>query len=54
MSKITIVTDSSAQLSSDEIEALEIHILPVNILIDGTTYVDGVDIGKVEFMELMA
>ncbi len=53
MSKITIVTDSSAQLSLDEIESLDIHILPVNILIDGVTYVDGVDIGKVEFMELM-
>ncbi|MCA9765582.1 MAG: DegV family protein [Carnobacterium sp.] len=53
MSKITIVTDSSAQLSSDEIKALNIHILPVTILIDGITYIDGVDIGKVEFMELM-
>ncbi|MGB3160242.1 MAG: DegV family protein [Carnobacterium sp.] len=53
MNKISIVTDSSAQLSLEEIKVLGIHILPVSILIDGKTYIDGIDIGKVEFMELM-
>ncbi|WP_034550044.1 DegV family protein [Carnobacterium funditum] len=53
MNKIAIVTDSSAQLSSDEIKRLGIHVLPLTILIDDKTYIDGENIQKVEFMNLM-
>ena len=53
MKKITIVTDSSAQLSPNEIKELDIKILPLTILIDDKTYIDGENIEKVEFMELM-
>lgn len=53
MKKITIVTDSSAQLSPDEIKELNIKVLPLTILIDDKTYIDGENIAKVEFMELM-
>lgn len=53
MKKITIVTDSSAQLSPDEIKELDIKVLPLTILIDDKTYIDGENIEKIEFMELM-
>lgn len=53
MKNIVIVTDSSAQLSSEEIKDLGIHVLPLNILIDDQTYVDGEDIQKEEFMDMM-
>ena len=54
MKNITIVTDSSAQLSPEELEKLNIHVLPLTILVDEDTYVDGETIQKDVFMERMA
>ena len=43
MSKIKIMTDSSVQLSPEEIEKYGITVVPLSVTIDGHTYTDGVD-----------
>lgn len=53
MSKIKIVTDSSVQLSDDEIKKHNITIVPLTITIDGQSYVDGVDIDRETFVKKM-
>lgn len=53
MSKIHLVTDSTADLSSDQIIQYNIHVVPLTIQIDGKTYTDGVDLQPEEFLELM-
>jgi len=54
MTKIKLVTDSSIQLTPDEISKNDIHVIPLTISIDGTTYVDGETITRTEFMAKMA
>lgn len=51
---IKIVTDSSVQLTPEEIAAYHVQVIPLNILIDGQNYIDGIDISKTEFMTKMA
>ena len=46
MKKIKIVTDSSAQLTIDEINKYDIHIVPLSITFSDKTYTDGVDISR--------
>lgn len=53
MAKIKVVTDSSVQLTSQEIEKYDITVVPLTITIDGETYTDGVDITRSEFVEKM-
>lgn len=53
MSHIYIVTDSTADLTADEINALNIHVVPLNITVDDDHYVDGVTITKEAFKEKM-
>ncbi|MDO4912217.1 MAG: DegV family protein [Lactobacillus sp.] len=53
MSKIKIVTDSSVQLSEQEIKDLEITVVPLTITIDGKSYVDGVELTRTEFVKMM-
>ncbi len=53
MSKIHLVTDSTADLSSDQIIQYNIHVVPLTIQIDGKTFTDGVDLQPEEFLELM-
>ncbi len=53
MSKIHIVTDSTCDLSQEEIEKLGIHVVPLSIQMGGNTYIDGVDIQPDEFLEKM-
>lgn len=53
MSKIHIVTDSTSDLRPDVIEKYNLHVVPLNILIDGKTYLDRVDLQPKEFLELM-
>ncbi|MBU0905691.1 MAG: DegV family protein [Firmicutes bacterium] len=53
MSKIHIVTDSTADLSSDQILQYNIQVVPLTIQIDGKTYTDGVDIDGESFLDLM-
>lgn len=53
VSRIHIVTDSTSDLSKDEIIANDIHVVPLTIQIDGETFVDGVDVQPDTFLELM-
>ena len=53
MTKIHIVTDSTCDLSKEEIEKLGIHIVPLTIQMGSHTYTDGVDIFPDEFLEKM-
>lgn len=54
MRRIHIVTDSTADLTKEEIEKHEIHIVPLSIHIEGQTYTDGVDITPIEFLDKMS
>ncbi|MET0787339.1 MAG: DegV family protein [Paenisporosarcina sp.] len=53
MSKIHIVTDSTADLTTEQIIQYNIHVVPLTVQIDGKTYIDGVDLQAEEFLELM-
>lgn len=54
MTQVKIVTDSSIQLSAQEAKDLDITIIPLTVMIDGTVYSDGVTIDRTEFMTKMA
>ncbi|WP_108306803.1 DegV family protein [Metalysinibacillus jejuensis] len=54
MGQIHIVTDSTSDLTPQEIADNNIHVVPLSIQIDNQTYTDGVDIQPEEFMEKMA
>lgn len=49
MNKVTIVTDSSANLPKDTIADLPVEVVPLTLTWDGVTYRDGVDIFPDEF-----
>lgn len=53
MAKIKVVTDSSVQLTPEEIDKYNITVVPLTITIDGQTYTDGVDISREEFVKKM-
>lgn len=53
MKKIKIVTDSTVDLSQEELEKYEIEVVPLSISIDGETYLDRVDITPEEFIYMM-
>ncbi|MBS4176641.1 DegV family protein [Lederbergia citrea] len=53
MSKIKIVTDSTCELSNEDVNKLNIHVIPLSISINGETYLDRVDITPKVFMEKM-
>lgn len=50
---IKIVTDSTADLSTEEIKKLDIHVIPLSISIGGETFLDRVDITPEQFLEKM-
>ena len=53
MSRVYIVTDSTADLTEEEFKQFEISIVPMNISIDDENYIDGVTITKDEFKQKM-
>lgn len=53
MTKVKIVTDSTADLSEDLVKELGISVVPLSITIDGETYLDRVDITQQEFLKKM-
>jgi len=53
MAKFKIVTDSTVELSSEEIKQYGITIVPLSSMIDTVVYYDGVTITKAEFLEKM-
>lgn len=53
MPRVAVVTDSTADLPDDLIEALDIHVVPLNIRIAGQSYEDRVSIMPDTFMNLL-
>lgn len=51
--KILISTDSSCLISKDTFKRYDISVFPLNVLIDGKEYLDGVSIEQKELYELM-
>lgn len=49
MTKVAVVTDSVACIPADLVEKYGIHVAPVQIIWDRTTYRDGVDLSTQEF-----
>ena len=54
MTKIKIVTDSSANLTDAEIKAYDITVIPLSVMIDGTIYIEDETITRDEFITKMA
>ncbi|MCK1998803.1 DegV family protein [Psychrobacillus psychrodurans] len=54
MPKVHIVTDSTADLTTELIEQYNINVIPLTIQIDGESFIDGVDIRAEEFLEKMS
>ncbi len=52
MRKIKLVTDSTTDLSQEQIKEMGITVVPLSIMIDGETYVDG-DLTPDQFLERM-
>lgn len=50
---IRIVADSTVQLSQKEKEEYDITLVPLNIIIDGKNYQDGIDMTKESFISMM-
>ena len=50
---IRILLDSSADYSAQELKELNMELVPINITINGKNYLDGVDITKDEFYDLL-
>lgn len=49
--KLAIVTDSTAYLSREQIQANDIHIIPIPLCLNGKQYREGVDLTTDEFYE---
>lgn len=54
MTKIKIVTDSSANLTDAEVKKYDITVIPLTVMIDGTIYVEDETITREEFISKMA
>jgi DegV family protein with EDD domain len=50
---IRIVTDSSADIPKEWIEEFEISVLPINLIIGGKSYRQGIDINHADFYRLV-
>ncbi|MFA9556216.1 DegV family protein [Evansella sp. AB-rgal1] len=51
--KVKIVTDSTVDLSKEELERIGATVVPLSVTIDGKSYVDGVDITPSEYVHLL-
>ncbi len=51
---IAVVTDSSAQLSTDECGRHRIHVLPITVVLDGRAHLEGVELDVDEFYGRLA
>lgn len=54
MQKVHIVTDSTLDLSEEEVAKYNIHVVPLTIQIDQETFIDRVEITPEQFLEKMA
>ncbi|WP_186579245.1 DegV family protein [Aquibacillus kalidii] len=53
MKRIAWITDSTCGFSKDFIEKHNIHVLPLNVIVNGKSYKEDVDISKEQFYELL-
>lgn len=53
MRKIAIVTDSNSGISQEKAKEMGIHVLPMPFLINGTEYLDGVNLFPKEFYDYL-
>jgi DegV family protein with EDD domain len=53
MGKIKIVTDSTLDMSDEELKQYDIEIVPLSVTINGKTYFDMVEINSVDFIKMM-
>ncbi len=51
--KIAVVTDSTAYLSEEQIQANHIKVVPIPVILDGTVYDEGKDIQSAQYYELL-
>lgn len=51
---IRIVTDSTCDLPDSILEKHQVTVIPLNVIIDGQTYADGIELNHAEFYEKMA
>ncbi len=54
MANIKIVTDSSSTMETEFIKKLDIHVIPLSIMLDGVIYSDNDELDKEKFMEMMS
>jgi len=54
MNKLKIVTDSSATMNPALRDKLEIHMVPLTVMVDGTVYPDDDSLSGEQFMDMMA
>lgn len=52
-SEIAVLTDSIADLPREFIDQHQVHLLPLNILIDGTNYLDKLTLDSKKFFEML-
>jgi DegV family protein with EDD domain len=52
--KVQLVTDSSSDLPKDLIDKYQIEVVPLTIIIDGQTYLDGVEINTDTFYQKLS
>lgn len=53
MRKIAIVTDSNSGISQEKAKEMGVHVLPMPFLINGTEYLDGVNLFPKEFYDYL-
>lgn len=54
MGKLKIVTDSSCTMKQSVKEALDIHVVPLSVMIDGVVYPDDENLTGESFMDMMS
>ena len=54
MTNVKIVTDSTVDIDRALLDELNVEVVPLSITIDGTSYLDRVDISATEFMKKMS
>ncbi|MBR2036342.1 MAG: DegV family protein [Agathobacter sp.] len=50
---IRILLDSSADFTAEEVKSRNMELVPINITLNGKNYLDGIDITKDEFYEML-
>lgn len=53
MERIKFVVDSSGDISPEDVKRLDLHIVPVGIVVDGKFYKDRIDFSPSEFWEIL-